>query len=250
MRHGAAPTAPHGITATAGAVPPRHARDVLREVHRALVKDGIRDEVTLVASGGIAQAEHMAKAIICGADLVAIDFPLLLALECRLCGECERGEPCPIAWRRSTPISPSRRIENLIGAWHQQLIEVLGRDGHPRGPPPAGRDGPGDVLRGPGTRHVRPALRQAERRARKGPSEHEHCIRRTARPLAPTAGRRRSRRPDYAEVSREVRPAPPRYRNEIGKFSIRRASTCVSLRPLRRAVSRTACIAGRRAIGR
>ena len=56
-----------------------------------------RDEVTLVASGGIAQAEHVAKAIICGADLVAIDIPLLLALECRLCGECERGEPCPIA---------------------------------------------------------------------------------------------------------------------------------------------------------
>ncbi len=28
--------------------------------------------------------------------------------------------------------------------------------------------------------------------------------------------------------SREVRPAPPRYRNEIGKFSIRRASTCVA----------------------
>ena len=33
---------------------------------------------------------------------------------------------------------------------------------------------------------------------------------------------------DYAEVSREVRPAPPRYRNEIGKFSIRRASTCAA----------------------
>lgn len=35
-------------------------------------------------------------------------------------------------------------------------------------------------------------------------------------------------RPDFAEVSREVRPAPPRYRNEIGKFSIRRASICVA----------------------
>jgi len=35
-------------------------------------------------------------------------------------------------------------------------------------------------------------------------------------------------RPDYAEVVREVRPALPRYRNEIGKYSIRRASTCVN----------------------
>ncbi len=75
--------------------PPRHVRDVLREVHGTLVKEGIRDEVTLVASGGIALAEHMAKAIICGADLVAIDMPLLLALECRLCGECERGRALP-----------------------------------------------------------------------------------------------------------------------------------------------------------
>ncbi|HEY6009589.1 MAG TPA: hypothetical protein VIU40_14785, partial [Geobacteraceae bacterium] len=33
-------------------------------------------------------------------------------------------------------------------------------------------------------------------------------------------------RPDYAEVSREVRPAPPRYRNELGKYSIHRASHC------------------------
>ena len=43
-------------------------RDVLREIHRALVKDGRRDEITLITSGGIAQPEHMAKAIICGAD--------------------------------------------------------------------------------------------------------------------------------------------------------------------------------------
>ena len=70
-------------------------------------RTGMRDEVTLIASGGIALAEHMAKAIICGADLVAIDVPLLLALECRLCGECERGEPCPVALEEiDRPITP------------------------------------------------------------------------------------------------------------------------------------------------
>ncbi|MEW6755877.1 MAG: glutamate synthase-related protein, partial [Candidatus Latescibacterota bacterium] len=56
---------------------PRHARDVLRQVHTGLVRQGLRDEVTLVAAGGIAQAEHVAKALICGADLVAVDVPLL-----------------------------------------------------------------------------------------------------------------------------------------------------------------------------
>ena len=35
-----------------------------------------------------------------------------------------------------------------------------------------------------------------------------------------------------------MRPAPPRYRNEIGKYSIRRDSTLRRLRPLRRVVSR------------
>jgi hypothetical protein len=107
----------------------RHVRDVLREVHRALVQAGVRDEVTLVASGGIAQAEHMAKAIICGADLIAIDIPVLLALECRLCRECERGEPCQINLEDAELDFAAHRIENLIGAWHQQLIEVLGAMG-------------------------------------------------------------------------------------------------------------------------
>ena len=65
--------------------PGRHIKDVLREVHGRLVKEGLRDEITLIVSGGIALAEHMAKAIICGADLVAVDTPLLVALGCRVC---------------------------------------------------------------------------------------------------------------------------------------------------------------------
>jgi hypothetical protein len=111
------------------AAKPRHARDVIREVHRSLVKDGIRDQVTLIASGGIALAEHMAKAIICGADLVAVDIPLLLALECRLCGLCENGETCPVLLEQVDADFAVCRIKNLIGAWHQQLVEVLGAMG-------------------------------------------------------------------------------------------------------------------------
>jgi hypothetical protein len=108
---------------------PRHARDVIREVHRALVKAGLRDEVTLIASGGIALAEHLAKAIICGADLVAIDLPLVLAMECRLCGECRQEHPCPIALEEADPAAAAQRVVNLLSAWHQQLIEVLGAMG-------------------------------------------------------------------------------------------------------------------------
>jgi glutamate synthase domain-containing protein 2 len=104
-------------------------RDVLRDVHGALVRDGTRDQITVIASGGIAVAEHMTKAVICGADLVAIDIPLLVALECRLCGECERGEPCPIALSEAEWEFAVRRITNLMGAWHLQLVEMLGAMG-------------------------------------------------------------------------------------------------------------------------
>ena len=108
---------------------PRHARDVLREVHGALVKAGIRDEITLIASGGIALPEHMAKAIICGADLVAVDLPLVVALECRLCGGCERDERCPVRLEDAALAPSVQRIVNLIGAWRNQLLEMLGAMG-------------------------------------------------------------------------------------------------------------------------
>ncbi len=108
---------------------PRHMRAVLREVHTALVKQGTRDLVTLSASGGIALAEHMAKAVLCGADLVAIDLPLVLAMECRLCGECAQEQPCPISLETADERYAMRRVVNLMGAWHQQLIELLGAMG-------------------------------------------------------------------------------------------------------------------------
>ncbi len=108
---------------------PRHVRDVLRDVHGALVREGIRDEITVIASGGIALAEHVPKAIICGADLVAIDVPLILAMQCRLCGECERDELCPIALEEIEVPDGTHLMVNLMAAWHQQLIEVLGAMG-------------------------------------------------------------------------------------------------------------------------
>jgi ferredoxin len=112
-----------------GSPRPRHMRDVIQEVHQALTKDGIRDELTLMSSGGVVMAEHVAKAIICGVDLVAVDLPLAVALECRLCGECARGEPCQIALEEADQEYAVRRIANLMGAWHNQLLEMMGAMG-------------------------------------------------------------------------------------------------------------------------
>jgi ferredoxin len=117
----------HGLEA--GAETPRHARDVLREVHAALVKEKLRDRLTVVASGGIAMAEHMAKAMICGADLIAIDLPLLIALECRLCLECERGEECQVRLENAGLEYAVQRIVNLVCAWRNQLLELMGAMG-------------------------------------------------------------------------------------------------------------------------
>ncbi len=44
-----------------------HLKDLIRRTHLKLVEHQMRDAVTLLASGGIALAEHVAKAIICGA---------------------------------------------------------------------------------------------------------------------------------------------------------------------------------------
>jgi glutamate synthase domain-containing protein 2 len=103
---------------------------MIREVHLALVNGFVRQRVNLVFSGGIAMAEHMAKAIICGADGVIVDIPLLIALECRLCYRCRKDLSCPA--KIDNTINPqwgSQRMVNLIGAWHNQLIEVMGAMG-------------------------------------------------------------------------------------------------------------------------
>ena len=115
-----------------GAENPRHIKDVLREIHTRLVQQGVRDEVTLIVSGGIALAEHMAKAIICGADLVAVDTSLLVALGCRVCrGAAGRTheEECAAEAGNLDRSYAAQRMVNLMGAWHSQLLEVLGAMG-------------------------------------------------------------------------------------------------------------------------
>jgi hypothetical protein len=124
----------HGCARGADGSRGPHLKDTLREIHGRLVRAGRRDEVTLIAGGGIALAEHMAKAIICGADLVAVDAPLLVALGCRICRDAHRGagtgpDRCPAELETLEPPYAAQRMVNLMGAWHAQMIEVLGAMG-------------------------------------------------------------------------------------------------------------------------
>ncbi len=108
---------------------PRFLKDVLREIHLNLIENALRDEVTLIASGGVAMAEHVAKSIICGADLVGVDLALEVAVECRVCKRCIRGLSCPVSIESVDPEWAALRIKNLMCSWHSQLIEVLGAMG-------------------------------------------------------------------------------------------------------------------------
>jgi ferredoxin len=106
----------------------KNIKDSIISMHRSLVECAIRDEVTLIASGGIALAEHVAKAIICGADAVAIDLPLLIALGCRACNKCE-SSTCEAMLNKQNMEYAVQRIKNLMAAWRDQLLEVLGAMG-------------------------------------------------------------------------------------------------------------------------
>jgi glutamate synthase domain-containing protein 2 len=107
----------------------RLAKDIIRAVHLKLIEERIRDEVTIIFSGGIAMAEHVPKAMLCGADLTAIDLPLLIALGARLYEEPEKLLLFPEGLEKVAVRTVMHRIVNLMGAWHSQLLEVMGAMG-------------------------------------------------------------------------------------------------------------------------
>ncbi len=108
---------------------PRFIKDILRDIHLRLIKASVRQRINILASGGIALAEHVNKSIICGADGVTIDLPLLIAMECRLCGRCKEGLSCPVKFEEIDDNYGKDRIVNLMAAWRNQMLEMLGAMG-------------------------------------------------------------------------------------------------------------------------
>jgi glutamate synthase domain-containing protein 2 len=120
-----------GCTTAGGQEPAgTHSRflsEALQAVHEHLVGANLRDQVTLVASGGIAAAEHVPKAVVCGADVVAVDLILQVALGCALWADVRY--PCPVEDAEIDAGWGTQRIVNLMAAWRDQLLEVLGAMG-------------------------------------------------------------------------------------------------------------------------
>ena len=107
------------------------------KVHRFLVQEGIRDEVVLMASGGIRTADDIAKIIALGADGCVLGTTELVALGCTRCSNCERGRGCPFGLTTTDPqLSQlvdsdwgAGRIGHLYASFQMQLRDTLRRLG-------------------------------------------------------------------------------------------------------------------------
>jgi len=135
-------------------------------------------------------------------------MPLLIGLECHFCTNCRDGFACPAKIETISSEYGIGRMTNLIAVWHGQLIEVMGAMG----------------MREAVVCVVRPAVHYSLKTLRRKPLEgflaresglKEVLPENTIKTLVP-----------QVEVTREVKPAPSRYRNEIAKYIIRRSSDC------------------------
>lgn len=105
----------------------------LASVDKRLREEGIRNEVSLVASGTIRSSADVIKALALGADAVYISTSALIALGCHLCRSCHLGK---CNWGIATQIKElSDRLDpkegcnnlvNLITAWKREIKEMMG----------------------------------------------------------------------------------------------------------------------------
>lgn len=104
--------------------------DLIRQAHQSFSQNRIREEVTLIGSGGIISAEHLPKAIICGLDGVVLDTPLMVALQANFAGPCvDRDSSQFILPKDMTEEWGKQRLKNLAASWRDQLLEILGAMG-------------------------------------------------------------------------------------------------------------------------
>ncbi|OMH40427.1 glutamate synthase-related protein [Desulfurobacterium indicum] len=101
-----------------------------------LRKEGLRNNVSLIAAGGFRNPIDVLKAIALGADAVYIGTVALLAAGCTQCQQCHTGR---CAWgittndpklaKRLNPDIVAENLSNLLRAWKHDIKEMLGAMG-------------------------------------------------------------------------------------------------------------------------
>lgn len=102
-------------------------------VDQRLREEGIRNQASLIASGGFRSSADVIKAIALGADAVYIGTAALISLGCHLCQKCYTGK-CnwgiatqdPYLTKRLNPEIGAKRAYNLLRAWSLEIKEMLG----------------------------------------------------------------------------------------------------------------------------
>ncbi len=103
--------------------------DLIMRAHRSLVDAGLREQVTLIGSGGIVAAEHVPKAIVAGLDAVVVGSATWVALHGRFEGEAHDPRTAPVTFPAFDTAWGVQRLTNLTVAWRDQLLEVMGAMG-------------------------------------------------------------------------------------------------------------------------
>ncbi len=140
VRAGADIIAIDGVRGATGAAP-KAVRDnvgipielALAQVDQRLRDEGIRNQASIVAAGGIRCSADVFKAIALGADAVYIATGALIAMGCTVCQRCYTGK-CPWGIATSDPwigkrINPdiaSKRLVNLLHSWTHEIKDMMG----------------------------------------------------------------------------------------------------------------------------
>ncbi len=140
VRAGADIIALDGVRGATGAAP-KVIRDnvgipielAIAQVDQRLREEGIRNQASIVAAGGIRSSADIVKAIALGADAVYIATAALVAMGCTVCQSCYTGK-CPwgIAtsdpWisKRLNPDIATERLVNLLRGWSLEIQDMMG----------------------------------------------------------------------------------------------------------------------------
>ncbi|MEZ4268289.1 MAG: FMN-binding glutamate synthase family protein [Myxococcota bacterium] len=111
-------------------------RDGLLFVHNALVGAGLREEITVIASGKIASGFHIMRAIALGADICSSARGMMFALGCIQARRCHENT-CPVGvatqdpklYRGLDPTLKSERVARFHSGTIHAFLELIGAAG-------------------------------------------------------------------------------------------------------------------------